>query len=104
MASKKTVLPVLKEMAELMEVGAEASWTAAIRDWQTRWTLADKEAGPVLARKVLRSFGGLGSLNDIVLYKDGKPMNDENARLDHLRTELFDLCMDTVAAVENREE
>lgn len=37
-------------------------------------------------------YGGMGSLNDIVLYKNGQPLIAENDEFDALRTELYNLC------------
>lgn len=41
--------------------------------------------------RTLRLYGGAGSLNDVVLYRDGQPLFQENQELDALRTRLFDL-------------
>ncbi len=38
-----------------------------------------------------QQFGGMGSFNDIVLYRDGSPLIQENDELDELRTQLYEL-------------
>ena len=38
-----------------------------------------------------QQFGGMGSFNDIVLYKAGRPLIQENNELDELRTQLYEL-------------
>ncbi|WP_034950770.1 DUF6966 domain-containing protein [Erwinia oleae] len=41
---------------------------------------------------VKRLFGGMGTLNDIVLSKNGKPLLQENDRLEGLRDKLYTVC------------
>lgn len=41
---------------------------------------------------VKRLFGGIGTLNDIVLSKNGRPLIKENDELDALRKKLYELC------------
>ena len=36
---------------------------------------------------------GMGPLNDVVLYKDGKILKNENDNLDDLRERLYQLCL-----------
>lgn len=36
-------------------------------------------------------YGGMGSLNDLVLYRNGKVLMSENDELDQLRSDLFNL-------------
>ncbi|QND84420.1 Uncharacterized protein ChrSV_2193 [Chromobacterium vaccinii] len=42
--------------------------------------------------KILSMYGGMGSLNDLILYKDGQPLVKENVELDSLRVKLHTLC------------
>lgn len=44
------------------------------------------------ANKILSMYGGMGSLNDIILYRSGQPLSKENTDFDDLRSELYDLC------------
>jgi len=37
-------------------------------------------------------LGGMGSLNDIVLSKDGVPLIEDNNKLEALRRELYNAC------------
>jgi hypothetical protein len=43
-----------------------------------------------LIRYLRSHFAGAGSLHDLVLHRDSKPLQEENNRLDTLRTELFE--------------
>lgn len=40
---------------------------------------------------LLRLYGGMGSLNDLLIYKDGVLLINENEELDQIRSELFNL-------------
>ncbi|WP_163121517.1 DUF6966 domain-containing protein [Acinetobacter portensis] len=42
--------------------------------------------------KIRRTFGGMGSMNDIILYDNGNLLIEENRFLDELRYQLFELC------------
>ncbi|GAC1569313.1 MAG: hypothetical protein NVS3B3_23610 [Aquirhabdus sp.] len=44
------------------------------------------------AARILAMYGGMGSLNDLILYKNGQPSALENIELDALRSELYQLC------------
>jgi hypothetical protein len=48
-----------------------------------------KEGAELIMESML---GGMGSLSDLVLYKDGKPLIEENEQLDALLDELYDEC------------
>jgi hypothetical protein len=37
-------------------------------------------------------YGGMGSINDVVLYENAKPLLDENNQLQGLLSELYELC------------
>lgn len=64
-------------------------------EWADRMALygAQLDSDPEgTVAQVRRLYGGMGSLNDIVLYKDNRPLVRENTELDALRTELYDAC------------
>ena len=48
-----------------------------------------KEAAELIMKSML---GGMGSLSDLVLHKEGKPLIEENEQLDTLLDELYDEC------------
>ncbi|WP_460154737.1 DUF6966 domain-containing protein [Pseudomonas sp. S2_G10] len=37
-------------------------------------------------------YGGMGSINDVVLYENAKPLLDENNELQGLLSDLHQLC------------
>lgn len=41
--------------------------------------------------QIVMLYGGMGSLNDIVLSKNGEILKDENDRFDMLRNSLYEL-------------
>ena len=41
-------------------------------------------------QRFLRLFGGMGSLNDLVLHQYGNPLHAENDQLDALRTRAWE--------------
>ena len=43
-------------------------------------------------QRFLGLFGGMGSLNDLVLHRDGKPLAAENDELRRLRTRAWELA------------
>jgi hypothetical protein len=42
-------------------------------------------------RKILRMYGGMGSFNDLVLYKNGTILKGENTKLSKLSEQLYSL-------------
>ncbi|WP_373429143.1 DUF6966 domain-containing protein [Achromobacter aegrifaciens] len=40
----------------------------------------------------LSMYGGSGSINDVVLYQDGKVLVAENCEFDCLRSRLYEMC------------
>ena len=49
------------------------------------------------ARGIRSMYGGMGSLNDVVLYRNGQPLIEENIAFSALKSELFDLCVELSA-------
>ncbi|UGA49252.1 MULTISPECIES: hypothetical protein [Dickeya] len=43
--------------------------------------------------RILNLYGGMGSLNDLVLCKDGQMLQAENDIFDELRTRLYELSV-----------
>jgi hypothetical protein len=82
---------VLSRMRDLLIAGAISDWASALDGCRS-----DLSVDPVSVRsRILAMYGGMGSLNDLVLYRNGQPMVRENNELDALRSELYSLCHDT---------
>ncbi|MFJ3371463.1 DUF6966 domain-containing protein [Pseudomonas sp. NPDC086251] len=43
--------------------------------------------------QIVSLYGGSGSINDLVLYEQAKPLLDENNKLHALLAELYDVCV-----------
>ncbi|MDU4842434.1 MAG: hypothetical protein E6X49_15000 [Leclercia adecarboxylata] len=81
------IVDKMQRMATLLELGGYAEWSASI------FKLAKKyELDPDNTKHIFLNFyGGMGSLNDLVLYRNGKVLMDENDELAQLRRDLFNL-------------
>ncbi|KQS49654.1 MULTISPECIES: DUF6966 domain-containing protein [unclassified Sphingomonas] len=44
---------------------------------------------------IIGMYGGMGSLNDVILYEAGQPQFQENEEFDALRSELYELCQNS---------
>lgn len=87
MKNIQAVEPVLTRMAELLRTGSREDWAKALEGFLGE-SATDSNA---IASGILPMYGGMGSLNDLVLYKDGQPLVDENIEFDALRSELYQL-------------
>lgn len=79
---------VLTRMAELLRLGSRSDWAMALEN-QCSEIASNPVAGKV---NILSMYGGMGSLNDLILYKNGQPLFMENNELDMLRSKLYELC------------
>lgn len=79
---------VLKRMAELLRLSSRDDWASALEKF--REEIGNSPNGTVA--KILAMYGGMGSLNDLILYRNGQPLIAENVELDALRSELYRLC------------
>ncbi len=89
MTIEKTTLIVDKMqcMATLLELGGYAEWSASIFKLAKKYELNPDDTKHIF----LNFYGGMGSLNDLVLYRNGKVLMDENDELAQLRRDLFNL-------------
>lgn len=90
----KDIGDIASDLSALLLKCGESSWGGALRSWAGRWRAAGGSPSDqqTLVRELLRSFGGAGSLSDIVLHESGTPMLAENDELERLRMELFRLA------------
>ena len=78
---------VLTRMAVLLVRGGASDWATAVDRMSSEFTSSPVETAP----KIAGMLGGMGSLNDVVLYGDGRPLRQENDELDALRSRLYGL-------------
>jgi len=79
---------ILARMAELLRIGEDYDWANAFEKLREQIATDPDEA----AYRIRISYGGMGSLNDIVLHRNGQPLTTENDEFDALRMELYNLC------------
>jgi len=89
MTIEKTTLIVdkMQRMATLLESGGYSEWSASIFKLAKKYELAPDDTKYIF----LNFYGGMGSLNDVVLYRNGSILMSENDELDQLRRDLFNL-------------
>lgn len=63
-------------------------WAVALENFKNGM----QDSPDAIAAQIISTFGGMGSLNDVVLYKSGQPLIAENTEFDELRSQLFRLC------------
>lgn len=79
---------VLVKMIGLLRPNNTSNWADVLEK-----CCQELSENPVVTKnKILSMYGGMGSLNDIVLYKSGQPLSKENTEFDDLRSDLYDLC------------
>ena len=79
---------VLARMVELLRLGGLDTWADSLeRSRKNTQKNIELEKNTILSM-----FGGMGSLNDLVLYKDDKPLIKENNEFDELRKKLYAIC------------
>lgn len=95
MESSSEIVKIIDKIIPLLVYSEEKFWLSYFQNLRD-CSLA-KQDELELCRSVLSAFqGGMGSLNDLVLHKDGVPLVDENNKLDSLKDELFEFCSNRV--------
>ena len=79
---------LLTEIEQMMQEFDEISWAKAFARLATEY----EEDSEIASRKIIALYGGMGSFNDIVFFRGGKVVAEENERLDSLRKRLYELC------------
>ncbi|UCO97882.1 hypothetical protein LF844_25040 [Metapseudomonas lalkuanensis] len=79
---------VLKRMIELLRFVEFEDWAVALEKVKMDFGCNEK----LRSSELLSMYGGMGSLNDVVLYKGGQPLVAENNEFDRLRVQLYELC------------
>lgn len=82
---------ILARMAELLRIGEDYDWASAFEKLREQIETDPDET----AYRIRISYGGMGSLNDIVLHRDAQPLIAENDEFDALRMELYKLCCES---------
>lgn len=88
MINLQNIEKILARIEELLRLGASSNWVKTIEN--SRKELLGNPTSTV--SNILGMYGGMGSFNDIVLYKNGQPLISENIEFDELREQLYELC------------
>lgn len=64
----------------------EINWSKVFKNLIAELEIAENQS---VYRNILNVYAGMGSFNDLVLYRDGKICMEENNELDRLRTGLY---------------
>lgn len=87
MMQKQKIINTISDIIEILEKTDESEW---LKSFKYFLTIIDKEEnGVAFKNEVLKIYGGMGSFNDLVLYRDGILLKDENNKLNKLRKSLF---------------
>lgn len=79
------ITPTLAAMSALLQQNGHEAWARRLED-----AAALLQHNPQAARAELRAlYGGMGSINDIVLYQNMQPLLDQNQAFDRLRQALY---------------
>lgn len=79
---------VLEKIAQLLRQSMHNDWANALEKFHSEIEASES----ITIANILAMYGGMGSLNDLVLYKDGQPLAPENTEFDALRSQLYLLC------------
>lgn len=88
------LISVNEKIIELLTSVGESNWVTSFNKFREGCDSPDIENLERLRSEMLRIYGGMGSFNDLVLYKEGQPMIKENQDLDKMRKELFQILND----------
>ncbi len=84
----QALLEAMRKLESLLERNGEDFWSGRVR--QAADTVARSDAYGLT--QFLDLFGGMGSLDDLVLHKSGQPLEAENKRLDTSRSNAWNLA------------
>ncbi|WP_428480290.1 DUF6966 domain-containing protein [Pseudomonas violetae] len=80
---------IMTRITELLRKGEKLEWAERIDQYNSE---LQRDVTNTLS-KIIILFGGMGSINDIVLYCNGQPLITENNELDMLLSKLHNLCV-----------
>lgn len=91
--TNERVVTVLIQVLHLLNQ-YQLAWATVMKDLLNNYvnlthSSTKKEAAELIMKSML---GGMGSLSDLVLHKEGAPLIEENEQLDALLDELYDEC------------
>lgn len=74
------------KISKLLKETGETTWTEHFENFTGEFEISDTHS---VLKKIIGIYGGTGSFNDLVLYKNGIPCVEENNELSELREGLY---------------
>ena len=84
----QALLNAMRDLQRHLEQNDELFWSAHVEKAADEVARSDAYG----VSRFLGLFGGMGSLNDLVLHADGTPLHSENDQLDALRSRAWELA------------
>lgn len=79
---------ILDELINILRGSSQEQWILTLTHLKD-----EADDNPLeFAHKMKRIYSGMGSFNDLIIYKNGQMSITDNNRFDFLRAKLFDLC------------
>lgn len=82
---------LLKQAIKLLSENNQKKWAEDLTYLMQYYLEGDSKQEALSMIKKL--YGGAGTLNDVVLHKDRKPLIEENNQFEKVRHELYEECM-----------
>lgn len=89
--SNEKITILLDHIVDLLAKNNQDQWVEFLRNAKKNYIESENKSEA--SKPIIKSMlGGMGSLSDIVLHKDGNPLIDENNELYNLLNDLYDEC------------
>lgn len=79
---------ILSKIIKLLRTGELEDWAITLEQIKNSTTTEQNSK----KLQILSLYGGAGSINDIVIYKNNQAVIAENNKLAKLTTQLYELC------------
>jgi hypothetical protein len=79
-ALRREYLRLVREARTLLSQYSIRSWPEELANWERAATFAPWPVFRYYVRTTIKKFGGMGSLGDVVFFRDGKSEEDSNKR------------------------
>src|SRR5262245_49515309 len=89
--SNEKIIALLEQAIDLLASNDQEQWANFLQNAKNNFIQSEdkKEAAMPIIKSML---GGAGSLSDVVLHQEGKPLIEENNQLYDLFNQLYDEC------------
>lgn len=91
----KEIQDLLIKLSEILKRNDEIEWSNfLINLYKESFFYEGKNYDHSFIIKIMNLYGGMGSFNDIILEKNGKPLIKENDEFHKLKQELYEKCIE----------